>query len=207
MGAKDKKPFVLLGGKPLVSYALLALDRCASIDGIIIASEKSCVEKFITLIKRLGLRKVIDVVVGGKTRTISVRNCLRRADPSFGIVLIHDAARPFVDKKLIDKAVRTAKRTGACISALPESDTVKLAGRDNVVKKTLDRRRVFRAQTPQAFRRDVIERAYAAAGRASTTDDSGLAEKIGAKVSIIEGTYRNIKITTKEDLKLAEVLL
>lgn len=207
LALKKKKPFVLLKGKPLVYYALKALNESCAIDGIIIASERSCIRHFKNLIKKFGFKKVKAVVVGGKERVDSVRNCLRVVDRSFDMVLVHDAARPFLEEGLIWESLRLAKRYGGCIVAVPESDTVKLADRDMFIKDTLKRDSIFRAQTPQVFRRDLIEKAYRRAKVAGVTDDAALAEAIGVKIKILEGSYRNIKITTKEDLKLAEVLL
>jgi 2-C-methyl-D-erythritol 4-phosphate cytidylyltransferase len=126
---------------------------------------------------------------------------------AYGVVLIHDGGRPFVDAKTIACSVALARRYGGCIVAVPENDTVKLAGGDLFIRRTLDRTRIFRAQTPQVFRRSVIMKAYAAKGAKSATDDSGLVEKAGGRVKILKGSYRNIKITTKEDLKFAEVLI
>ena len=210
LGLKTKKPFVRLGGKPLVWYALNALNRSASVDAIVVAAERSSVGRFKRLAARYGFRKVAAVIEGGKERADSVRNCLAAIGPGFDIVLIHDGARPLVDGRMIADSVRLAVKYGGCVVAVPEIDTVKLAGRDLVVDRTLERSRIFRAQTPQAFRRALLERAYRAMGvrRArGMTDDAGLVEKVGGRVKILEGSYRNIKVTTKEDLELAEVLL
>lgn len=207
LGGRVKKPFVLLGRKPLAAHALRALDASSAIDGIIVASEKSSLARFRKLIKKAGIRKVIGVIAGGRTRFESIRNCLAHVDDSFDIVLIHDAARPFIDEALIRGSIALCKKAGACIVAVPETDTVKLAGRDLFIKRTLDRTKIFRAQTPQVFRRDIIKKAYARSGCAAATDDAGLVETLGVKVKIFEGSYRNIKITTGEDLKMAETLL
>lgn len=207
LGSKVKKPFVLLGGKPLVYYSVAALDSCDSIDAIIIAAERSSLRRFKNLVRRARFKKVVDVIVGGKTRFESVRNALRNLGPGCGIVLIHDGARPFLTDPLIRDSIRTARRYGGAIAAVPESDTVKLADKNLFITRTLDRKRVFRAQTPQAFRFDLIKKAYGLAGRVNVTDDSSLVELSGGRVKIITGSYRNIKITTKEDLKIAEVLL
>jgi len=208
LGSRTKKPFVLLGGKPLVTYALKALDSCKYIDGIIVAAERSCVGRFRRLVRESGFKKVIAVVAGGSTRSGSVRKCLKRVPPSYDTVLIHDGARPFVDDKTVKESIGFARRYGACVVAIPENDTVKFSdGRRLFVSKTLERNRVFRAQTPQAFRRDVIDKAYASGDFSHATDDASLAESIGARVRILYGSNRNIKVTTKEDLKFAEVLL
>jgi len=207
LGLKTRKPFVRLAGKPLIAHTLKALSGSDAVDAIIVAAQPSCVGRFEKLVKRYRIRKVAAVVAGGRTRAVSVRNCLARIDDSAGIVLIHDGGRPFIDSRTIEGAVALARKHGGCIVAVPESDTVKLAGRDMFIRKTLDRGRIFRAQTPQAFRLSLIKRAYAAKAAAGATDDSRVVELSGGKVKILKGSYRNIKITTKEDLKLAEALL
>ena len=208
LGLKTKKPFVPLAGKELIIHTLKALSASNAVDAIIVAAEPSCVGRFRRLVKRHGLKKVAAVVAGGRTRAESVRNCLAAIDDSTDIILIHDGGRPFIDTKTIADSVALARRHGGCIVAVPESDTVKLAGKDLFIRKTLDRRQVFRAQTPQVFRRSLIMKAYnAKIAAGGATDDSSLVEMIGGKVKILKGSYRNIKITTKEDLKFAEVLL
>jgi len=206
LGLKEKKPFVLLGGKPLVTYALKALEACGAVDAVIIAAEKPCIKDFEKLIARFGFKKVKEIIAGGRTRFQSVANCLKAIGTSFDIVLVHDAARPFVERKTIEDSIRIAGRFGGCVVAVPESDTVKLVDKGLFIKKTLDRARIFRAQTPQAFRFGLIKKAYASAGRGAT-DDAALAEIPGNRIKVLKGTRRNIKITTREDLKLAEVLL
>ncbi len=206
LGAKEKKPFVILGGKPLVSYALKTFDDCDLIDGIIAASERPCVERLKKIAESFKIRKLIDVVVGGRTRSESVRNCIKRIDFPADIVVIHDAARPFVDEGAIRRSIAAAVKFGAGLAAVPESDTVKFTGKNLFVKETLDRNKIFRAQTPQAFRYSLIKKAYAGFGN-GVTDDAGLLEKTGHRVKIVMGSYRNLKITTIEDLKIAEALL
>ena len=208
MGLDEKKPFIALAGKPLVYYALKALEDSGMIDAIMIASDRPSVQRFTRLVKRFGFKKIIAIVVGGRTRYESVRNCVAKADKSFDIILIHDGARPLIEKYLIENSVRQARRFGAAIAALAESDTVKFSRDGSFIKKTLGRDEIFRAQTPQAFRRGIIDKAYAARRAAKdVTDDASLVERLGRRVKIIKGSTRNIKITTKEDLKLAEVLL
>lgn len=209
LGVGTKKPFILLGKKPLLSYALKTLNRCKHIDAIMVASERSCMERVEEIAKRFGIDKFIGVVVGGRTRFESVRNCMEKIGSSFGIVLIHDAARPFVDETMIERSIAAAKKFGASVVAVRESDTVKLSDDELFVTKTLDRKKVFRAQTPQVFRHSVIKKAFARAPAAArgVTDDASLAEMIGACVKIVEGSYGNIKITTKEDMKFAKGLL
>lgn len=204
---KAKKPLVSLKGKPIIAHTLSALEKCKEIDAVIIAVEKGCAGLFKDIVNKYAFRKVIDIVTGGKTRFDSVVNCLESMDYPYDIVVIHDGARPLVEPSLISRSVNLAARYGACIAALPESDTVKVVSKGLFIKKTLDRSFIYRAQTPQAFRYSVIRRAYARRGGKYVTDDASLVERAGVRVKILEGSYRNIKVTTREDLKIAEVLL
>jgi len=207
LGLRTKKPFVLLGNKPLISYVLSALDSSRLIDRIVVAVEKQSLARFKDLVKKYRFKKIIDIVIGGRTRFESVKNCLKRIDSSCDIVLIHDGARPFLDRSLIEDSIELAIKYGGCIVAVPESDTVKFVDGNLFIKKTLDRNKVFRAQTPQTFRYNLIKKAYDVKGKDGTTDDASLVENLGKEIKILKGSYRNIKITIKEDLKLAEVLL
>ena len=208
LGLKTKKPFVMLCGKPLLYYAIKALETSGMVGEIIVAAEKSQIGRIEALVRKFGFRKVKNVVAGGSTRSGSVKNCLNAITGDPDIVLIHDAARPLVSPGMITGSVKLAAKYGACVTAVPESDTVKFCYRGGFVKRTIDRRNLFRAQTPQAFRRTLIMRAYGRPGaKRGATDDSSILEDSGIKVKILPGSYRNIKVTTREDLKIAEALL
>lgn len=207
LGFKTKKPFVLLKGVPMIVRTLKALSASKKVDRIITATDKDSVKRLKGLVRKYRLAKVIDVIEGGATRLESVRNCLQASGDEADIILIHDCARALVDCGTIDRSIELAAKYGACISAVPEIDTVKVAGKDMNVRNTPERSSLYRAQTPQVFRRDIIKKAYASMDISRATDDSSLVEAMGVRVKILVGSYRNIKITTKEDLKLAEVLL
>jgi 2-C-methyl-D-erythritol 4-phosphate cytidylyltransferase len=208
LGLKTRKPFVALSGKPILYYALKTLEDSGAVDRIMVAAEKSQIPRVEALVKRFGFRKVKKVVAGGSTRSASVKNCLDALTDDPDIVVIHDAARPLVSGEMIKESIRLAHKYGACVAAVPESDTIKLGQRDGFVKKTIDRRNVFRAQTPQAFRARLIRTAYERLGKGGGgTDDSSMLEGKGIKIKIFSGSYRNIKITTREDLRIAEALL
>lgn len=208
LGLKAKKPFVMLSGKPILYYALKALSATDAVNEIIVAAEPGQIHRVEILVRRFGFYKVKKVVAGGSTRSGSVRNCLDALTGNPDIVVIHDAARPLVSVEMIKNSIKLALKHGACIAAVPESDTIKLARQDGFVKKTIDRRNVFRAQTPQAFKTALIKRAYEGLGSGvEPTDDSSVLENMRIRVKILSGSYRNIKITTKEDLKIAEALL
>jgi len=198
---KTRKPFVLLGGRPLIARTLSALNSSKFIDAIIVAAEGPCI------VSKYSLAKVIKVVKGGKFRFDSVRSCIEACGNGFDIALIHDGARPFVSGRIIRDSVLAARKFGAAIAAMPENDTVKLSDGRQFIKKTLDRRSIYRAQTPQAFKFSLIKKAYSRRIRRNATDDAALIEDMGKRVRIVEGSYSNIKITTVEDLKIAEGLL
>lgn len=208
LGSRTGKPFVMLAGRPLISYALKALEACPAIDGIIVAAEKPRIGRVRSIARSFKIKKLLDVIAGGKTRFESVGNCLSSIGRAFDIVLVHDAARPLVDRITIERSIKEALASGACVVAVPETDTVKLSGDGIFVETTLDRNKIFRAQTPQAFRYEVIKKAYLAPDYSrDITDDSSLVERLGRKVKILKGSCKNIKITTRDDLKIAEALL
>ena len=146
---------------------------------------------------------------GGQTRQDSVYNGLQAISHDSDIVLIHDGARPFVTKEMIVRAVNEIKTCGAVIVAMPVKDTIKTVGEDGFVMNTLDRELLWQVQTPQIFKKDLIIEAHERAKRLSlqATDDSRLVERLGEKVKVIRGSYENIKITTPEDIKIAEEIL
>lgn len=207
LGLRTKKPFVLLKGKPIIARTLEALERCSSIDEIVIAAEAGCISRFNGLVSKYRFKKVSRIVPGGSTRFQSVKNCLDQIGPHCEIVVIHDAARPFIDSPTIEGSIKEARKSGACIVAIQETDTVKLIGTGLVIKKTLDRDKIFRAQTPQTFRYGVIKKAFAAESGCRVTDDASLVEALGKPVKIFPGSRRNIKITTIEDIRIAEAML
>ena len=194
LGAQTKKPFVLLAGKPLITYALLALDSSKYIDRIYVAADPGSIGRLKEIISKYGIRKVVKVVAGGKTRTGSVKNCFDLVDPLCDIVLIHDGARPFPGGSDIMNSVLLAGKFGGCVTAIPMTDTVKLADKSLFVKRTIDRSSLWRAQTPQAFRYGILKKALNAVNDISNvTDDASLLERLGRKVKILEahpGTLR-----------------
>jgi 2-C-methyl-D-erythritol 4-phosphate cytidylyltransferase len=203
--AKEPKPFVMLAGRPILAHTLRALERSRFIDDIIVVVSRDKLTACRRLVKKYKLRKVRAIVSGGKRRFDSVKNGLRKVkDADF--VLIHDGARPFVGRDLIKKTLSATKRFGGAISATPSRQTLKSIGGNFFVTKTPKRKFLWEAQTPQAFRKDLIISAYKKAKDRSVTDDSSLVEKMGHRVKIVEGSHGNIKITTREDLELARIL-
>ena len=195
LGAGRPKAFVVVAGRPMLEWSLEAL-RAAGIDDIVVAlppgaeAPHDCV-----------------AVSGGATRSESVRAALAAAPP--GDVVVHDAARPLVTPEHFREALAALDGADCAVAAAPVTDTVKEAGADRLVTATLDRSRLWAIQTPQAFRRDALERALAAGDEllAQATDDAWLVERMGGTVRVVESTPANLKVTTPHDLAIAEYLL
>jgi 2-C-methyl-D-erythritol 4-phosphate cytidylyltransferase len=206
-----KKPFIFLGNKPILAWTLEIFQRCDAIDSIIIVTAKGdetrCANE---IIKSYHLDKVHDVVAGGETRQESVFNALCKARSDTDIVVIHDAVRPFLTEDMILKSIEQACQYGSAIIAIPVKDTIKESDDDGFVAKTLDRQRLWSIQTPQTFKYQLIMQAHILARekQIQATDDASLIEQIGShKVKLIMGSYDNIKITTPDDIHIAEAIL
>lgn len=206
--SRRHKPFVRLAGRPMLAWTLSALEAAPGIDRIVIVAHRSDIGLTQRLVRSLKLRKVTDVVPGGATRMESVYRGMRALPVEVRWVLVHDAARPLVTRQLVEGTLKAARSTGAAIAAVPVVPTIKEAA-DGWVLQTLERRRLWAVQTPQVFRRDLLEKAHAKGRQngATATDDSALVEKIGGRVRIVIGSDRNLKVTTPADLILAEALL
>jgi len=202
------KPFLLLNGKPILQYSIQAFESRKSVNEIVIVVPEDQVRRAEELIKKARFKKVSHVVIGGSERQHSVRNGLLSFDKEPEIILVHDAVRPFVTAEVINKVVEESEKYGAAVVGVRVKDTVKL-GEEGFYKKTLDRNKLWAVQTPQGFRFEILKRAHIAAQRTAFlgTDEASLVERLRIPVKIVEGDYRNIKITTDDDLKLAEMLL
>jgi 2-C-methyl-D-erythritol 4-phosphate cytidylyltransferase len=207
MGADRPKAFLDLAGRPLLVRSAEAFEGSASVDGIVAVVPAGCEELARALLG--GLRKLSAVVPGGARRQDSVLAGLRAAPPAFaGVVLVHDAARPFVSSELIDSVARAAREHGAALPLAPVIDTVKRVS-GNEVLETLDRDELRAAQTPQGFRHGVLLRAYEAAYRegVTVTDEAAAVERLGQRVVAVAGAETNRKLTTPLDWAWAEALL
>ncbi len=210
MGRDISKQYLSLGGRPLLIHTLNELEACPLVDALIIVVPPPDVEAVRTgMLPSWNLKKLAGVVPGGKERQDSVRAGIEALDADTEIVVIHDAVRPFITAGLIESCIRAAAEEGASTVGVPLKDTVKEVAADGRVMRTCDRSLLWLTQTPQAFRRDIIENAHRAAVRDNFrgTDDASLVERLGISVRMIRGDYGNIKITTPEDLILAEALL
>ncbi|HXV19092.1 MAG TPA: 2-C-methyl-D-erythritol 4-phosphate cytidylyltransferase [Candidatus Omnitrophota bacterium] len=207
--SKVAKPLVKIAGVPLVVRTLRNLLSSSSPTEAVLAVEPSQVKKMRGLLDRHGLSGV-RVVAGGKTRSASVQNGLLALSDRPDWVMVHDAARPFVTKKMVRGLMALARRSGGAIVAVPATATVKRVGpNDPVILRTEDRRTLYLAQTPQVFKRKLLVDRYRALGAKAlqATDEAALFDGTNIKVRIFMGTGQNIKITTPEDLKYAEYLL
>lgn len=215
MDKKIKKQYLHLDSIPILSRTLMAFDKCDPVREIILVVPKEDGPYCKTdIIDPYGLKKKICLVEGGKDRFYSVLKGLnrirkhRKRDKGT-IVMIHDGVRPFVSQRIIKESIMTAGEWGACVPAIKITDTIKEVSSDSLIKKTTDRSSLYRAQTPQTFKLDLILRAYdhAIKRNLSGTDDAVLVEHLGLKVKIIKGSKKNIKLTTPEDLVMAKYLL
>jgi 2-C-methyl-D-erythritol 4-phosphate cytidylyltransferase len=210
MKAGINKQFLMLRDKPIIVYTILAFEECAEIDEIILVTAPDELDFFKSaILEKYSFSKVKKLIVGGAERQQSAFNGIEAVSPESDTVLIHDGARPFVSKQTIIDCIEQAKLYGAVSAGMPSKDTVKLVDESDMVSSTPDRRRVWLTQTPQAFRKDIIIAAHEQAIEKSiaATDDAMLAELAGYKVKMVAAGYENIKITTPEDIALAEALL
>jgi 2-C-methyl-D-erythritol 4-phosphate cytidylyltransferase len=205
--SSHSKQFVPLLGKPLIIRTLESFEACAAIDEIVLVLPAEGLDQFLSLGTGHDLKKLKSIVIGGDTRTGSVRNGLAAIDGSVAnVVAVHDGARPLVSPDEITRTVLTAAETGAACLVAEVTDTIKEVDDTHIVC-TIDRRKLRRALTPQAFRYDVISRALDASDvDESATDECSLVEKLGIEITFVEGSGRNIKVTRPEDLILAEAL-
>ena len=199
--SKIDKPYIKLCGKPILAHTLARLSKNKHIKEIIVSVDK----RHIARVKRFKIRN-IKIVTGGRERKHSVLNALKKVSSNIDYVLIHDGVRPFLTDRLINASLKAACSFGASVVAVPVKPTLKCAGKRNFVAYTPDRTKFWEAQTPQVFKRDLIEKAYRAISKKNITDDSMLVELLGIKPKLVMGSYSNIKITTQEDLALAKAL-
>lgn len=198
------KLFISLGGQPLLTRATRPFQDCPRVHRIVVVvsgeKEKLCR----SLVTGEEWSKISDVCLGGERRQDSVVAGLKRLTDCHWVI-IHDGARPLVTVELIENGLAAAEETGAAAAAVPVTDTIKIVGDDRIVRETPPRRNLWAVQTPQVFRATIIAEAYSHA-RGEVTDDASLVEQTGGRVKLYAGSYANIKVTTPDDLALAEVL-
>lgn len=209
MGTEISKQFLPLGGKEILAHTVKKFEKAEKIRDIILVTGEDSLQDVQEMAQEYGWEKIRVIVAGGKERQDSVWNGLQEVSEDTEIVLIHDGVRPFVTEDILNRSIETALEMGGCVAGVPAKDTIKVCNRENIAVATPDRSTLWQIQTPQTFRRERIIKAYeqAKADGFVGTDDASLAEHSGYPVKVIMGSYRNIKITTKEDLLIGEAFL
>lgn len=208
MGSSCPKQYLMIRNKPVLYYSMRAFESSPAVDDVVLVTGRGeSAYVYDNIINPGHFHKVSAVVEGGNERYESVRNGLAAVKGS-DYVLIHDGARPFISQAVIARTAEAVVRYDACVVGMPVKDTIKIAGEGNMVAGTPDRNTLWMVQTPQAFRYSIIKEAYDKLFLSSditVTDDAMAAEQMsGCRIQLIEGSYRNIKITTPEDLLIAE---
>jgi len=211
MKSKLAKQFLSLDGRPILAVTLIHFQECSEVDGIVLVAPPGdvayCREH---IVEEFGLAKVEAIVPGGKRRQDSVRLGIEATEGRYDLVLIHDGVRPLIEEGLLKRVMDAARTHRAVIAALPAKETVKEVDARGDVVRTYDRRRVRMVQTPQVFRYADILKAHQTAlaqGWEEATDDASLVERSGIPVTVVEGSEKNIKVTTPYDLEMARFLL
>jgi len=210
MGSVVPKPYLLLGGREILARTLDVFETCAAVHEVwIIASANQQAHCRQGIVERYGFGKVKGVVTGGDERQVSVWRGLQQLAPEVDLVVIHDGVRPLVNHAMIEAALGAAAQHGAAIAAVPLKDTIKRVSLQGQVEATLPREHLWRSQTPQAFRRQLLHQAFAYAQQQQlvATDEAGLMEGYGHPVQVVQGSEQNIKITTLDDLAMCERLI
>ena len=207
MKSDTPKQYLMLAGRPLLYYSLKAFDDSGTDELILVTGageEEYCRHE---IVEAYGIRKPVRITAGGRERYHSVYSGLKKAEGA-EYVLIHDGARPFLTPLMIDEMIRQTREYGACVMGMPVKDTIKIVGKDHIVLETPDRSSVWQVQTPQAFRYSLIREAYDRLfeqENISVTDDAMVLESMGNHpIHMVFGSYGNLKITTPEDLLIAE---
>ncbi|MGL4731798.1 MAG: 2-C-methyl-D-erythritol 4-phosphate cytidylyltransferase [Clostridium sp.] len=209
MGANKNKQFLEIDNKPILYHTLMAFNQNELIDEIILVSAKEEIEYCKKeVVEKYNIEKVKKIVAGGKERQNSVLNGINQLE-NCEIVLIHDGARPFVDDEIIKNSIVYAKKHGACACGVTPKDTIKIKDENGISVETPDRNNLFAVHTPQSFKYDIITECHRKISQENiaVTDDTMVVEHYGYKVFLYEGSYKNIKITTPEDLLLAEKII
>ncbi len=207
MDMNINKQFIKLNGKEIILHTIDKFYNNKNIDEIVVVIKKEEENYFNEIIKKYNYKN-IKIAYGGNERQDSVFNGIKCLNKNTEIVLVHDGARPFVDDFIINNSIKEAKKSGALVVGVKVKDTVKIV-KNNEIEKTLKRDELISVQTPQTFKYEILKEAYLKAYEDNFygTDDSSLVERIGVCVKVIDGSYDNIKITTKEDLLFSQEII
>jgi 2-C-methyl-D-erythritol 4-phosphate cytidylyltransferase len=207
LGFQEPKAFVQIAGATLLAYSLRTLKSVADVSETVIAIPSGMEQSARIEVREAGLEIPVKITPGGTERQDSVRIALSLISAEAELVIIHDAARPFATAAMFNKCLNEAARSGGAIAAIPLADTLKrVVGRK--INATVPRAELWQAQTPQAFQRETLMRAheFAMRERFTATDDADLVERMGVPVAVVEGSALNFKITTPDDLRMAEAI-
>lgn len=209
MGTTVSKQFLPLGGKEILAHTVAVFEQTASIRDCILVTGADSLTDVAEMKKQYGWKKITAIVAGGAERQDSVWNGLQQLAEDVEIVMIHDGVRPFVTEEILQNAIHTVAERGSCVAGVPVKDTIKICDEEQMAVATPERSTLWQIQTPQTFQKDVLIRAYRHARESGFlgTDDASLVERDGGRVQVIEGSYRNIKITTREDILIGEAFL
>lgn len=209
MGGGVNKNFLELAGEPILIRTLKTFSKVERINFLIVVVAAQEIETVEELLRGTSGLKAWRVTAGGSERQYSIANGLKLLPDDAEIILVHDAARPLISARTINAVIDAAEKFGGSIAAVPSKDTIKILDAQGFVKHTPPRSELVMVQTPQGFKREILLRAYDKAAEENFlgTDDSSLVERLGVKIKIVASDYQNIKITTPEDIKIAETFL
>jgi 2-C-methyl-D-erythritol 4-phosphate cytidylyltransferase len=211
MGGVNKQ-LMPLHGKPVLAWTLEVFEETPEVKGIVVTGTKENLEEYASLVKQFGFKKILSLVEGGKERQDSVYNGLKELEKharSSDVVLVHNGANPLILKKEVRECIAAAQEVGASVAAFPVKDTIKKVDAQKMVVETLERKQLWAMQTPQAMKMEIALEAFekAMTEKFYGTDDVQLVERLGLPVKIVQCSYENLKITTMEDIGLAEHIL
>lgn len=209
MGNGINKLFLEIGNIPVIARTLIALENSEYIDEVIVSAKEEDIVIIGDIAKMYKIRKLKSIVKGGNERSDSVKSAICEISPCCDIVAVHDGARPFVSEKVISETVMAAYKYGCAACGVRPKCTLKKEDENGFISDTVDRNMVYEIQTPQVFSKDLFFKAYEADDTILhiATDDCTLIERLGEKIKITQGSYRNIKITTTEDIVIGEALI
>ena len=210
MAHSVKKPYLKLAQKPILAHTIQRFEQNSTVDAIFVIVDSADFSECHTAVLRpYPFTKVQELVGGGETRQMSVYNGVRALSADVDFVIVHDAVRPFVTDEVIFACLTAADEYGAAVAAVPVKDTIKVANADSFIVETPVRDQLWAVQTPQVFRKSLLQEAHqvAQARQLTATDDASLVEQLGFPVKLVQGSYANLKITTPIDLQVAEVLI
>ena len=209
MGPDVDKAFLSLGAKPVLVYSLLAFEKCRDVDEVVLVVRKERVEAARCAVQMFGCKKVIKIISGGNQRQQSVANGLAEISEEAEVVAVHDGARPCVTLGLISETIKSARQYGSGVAAVKITDTVKEVDKGMIIAQTIDRTKLWRVQTPQAFKVALLRKAFAMVKKKKIkiTDEASSVELICDNVRMVQSSSSNIKITSPDDLMLAAALM